>query len=232
MNIFKKLFLLISVAFLVSGCNVYRQMVIPTPYTPAGVEEYKPTTNRSTSINSEIVEDSVTPPDKSVNETLNTEGTFSPARENKVVTKDRSVVQRIPFPEAEYRSLATSGSGVIKGRIYIINASGEKIYGRNTRLYLNPVTSYSTQWYQESYLGGAKMSKVDNRLFNYLKFTTSDSNGNFEFLNVPSGSYYLIGVVKCGTACGYDRVKNIRIAKKVSILGNEVKEVELFKKVQ
>ncbi len=87
----------------------------------------------------------------------------------------------------------------------------------STRLYLNPITSYSEQWYEESYLGGYKMQEADPRLFNYLKFTASDKNGKFAFYGVPSGSYYLIGTVKCGEECGYDSMKNIRIATKVSV---------------
>jgi len=106
------------------------------------------------------------------------------------------LVQRIPFPEAEYKSLATTGSATVTGHIYL-NTSHGKVYGKETRLYLNPVTSYSTQWYEKSYLGGAKMSKVDPRLFNYLKFTTSDSS--------------------------------IRITKRISVFGNDIKSVDLSK---
>jgi len=70
------------------------------------------------------------------------------------------------------------------------DAYGKRIAGSGTRLYLNPVTSYSKQWYEESYLGGYKMQKADPKLFNYLKFTASDSNGVFGFYGVPSGSIY------------------------------------------
>jgi len=221
MNIFKRFSLLIGLAFLISGCNIYRQPMVP----------YYNSSNIGTKVD-ESSSMQISESAANVNETISTEGVFTPAKEGSVTTKDRTVVQRIPFPENEYKSLATTGSATVKGKIYIVTAGGNKVYGKNTRLYLNPVTSYSTQWYNESYLGGAKMSKVDTRLFNYLKFTTSDSNGNFEFLNVPSGSYYLIGVVKCGTACGYDKVKKIRIAKKISVFGNDIKVEELSKRVQ
>jgi len=222
MNIFKKLALLVVAVFLISGCNIYRQTVTPI-YNGSNIGQRVDDSGSSMQISESSTK---------VDEKLSTEGVFTPAKESKVATQDKTVVQRIPFPEDEYNSLATTGSATIKGKIYIVTAGGNKVYGKNTRLYLNPVTSYSTQWFNESYLGGAKMSKVDSRLFNYLKFTTSDSNGNFEFLNVPSGSYYLIGVVKCGTACGYDKIKKIRIAKKVSVFGNDIKEVDLTKQVQ
>jgi len=68
----------------------------------------------------------------------------------------------------------------------LITINGQNVYGKNTRLYLNPVTSYSKQWYQESYISGKKLSKADPRLYNYLRFTASDSNGKFSFFEIPS----------------------------------------------
>ena len=144
----------------------------------------------------------------------------------------RQRVPRIPFPVEEYRKLSTIGKGTIKGKIYLKDMYGEPIVGAGTRLYLNPVTSYSQQWYQESYLGGAKMEKADSRLFNYLRFTAADNEGNFAFYGVPSGSYYLIGTVKCGSECGYESPKNIRIATRVHVMGNQVIEKDLAKIVE
>lgn len=138
-------------------------------------------------------------------------------------------VPRIPFPVSEYSRLPRSGSATIKGNIYLIGPAGQKIYGKQTRLYLNPVTSYSQQWYRESYLGGRKMAKADPRLFNYLKFTTSDANGRFAFYGVPAGHYYVIGVVRCAEECGYDTLQNVRVAKEVSVGSGGTTEVELSK---
>jgi len=115
---------------------------------------------------------------------------------------EQNQMERIAFPTSEYYRLARTGKGTVKGRIYL-DDTYKQVPGANTRLYLNPVTSYSEQWYNESYLGGHKMQKADSRLFNYLKFTASDKNGKFAFYGVPSGSYYLIGTVKCGEECGF-----------------------------
>ncbi len=145
------------------------------------------------------------------------------------ITESQEVQQlaRIPFPISEYNRLAKTGKGTISGTIYVNDNYGKKITGSGTRLYLNPVTSYSDQWYRASYIGGAKMQKADSRLFNYLRFTASDTNGKYAFYGVPSGSYYLIGTVKCGTECGYDTPKSIRIATKVSVSGNQILEQDL-----
>lgn len=141
-------------------------------------------------------------------------------------------MQRIAFPLSEYYGLQRMGKGTIKGSIYLKDTYGKRIAGSGTRLYLNPITSYSKQWYEESYLGGNKMKKADTRLFNYLKFTASDSSGVFGFYGVPSGSYYLIGTVKCGQECGYNSMKNIRIATKVSVQGNQIVETDLTRMVE
>jgi|LGVC01.1.fsa_nt_gb hypothetical protein len=141
-------------------------------------------------------------------------------------------MQRIIFPAAEYNSLAHTGKGTIQGHIYLQDAYGKKIYGAKTRLYLNPATSYSRQWYEQSYINGNKLGKADSRLFNYLKFTASDDNGAFAFYGVPSGKYYLIGTVTCGVECGYAATKNIRIASEVIIDGNQVLNQDLSRGIQ
>ena len=140
---------------------------------------------------------------------------------------EENKMARIEFPESEYYRLARIGKGTVKGTIYVKDYYDKRVLGASTRLYLNPITSYSEQWYEESYLGGQKMQAADPRLFNYLKFTASDKNGNFAFYGVPSGSYYLIGTVKCAEECGYDSMKNIRIATKVSVRGNQIVEQDL-----
>ncbi len=142
-----------------------------------------------------------------------------------------SRVARIPFPVEEYKRLSQIGEGTVKGSIYLKDAYGNKIIGKQVRLYLNPVTSYSRQWYQESYLNGKKMDKADPRLFNYLKFTTSDTLGHFSFYGVPSGKYYLIGVVRCSQECGYDSPVNIRIAKEIEVNDKETVNVDLSKSI-
>jgi len=136
--------------------------------------------------------------------------------------KSREKMERMNFPVGEYQRLATRGKGTIQGSIYIKDAYERRVVGSGTRLYLNPVTSYSKQWYKESYIGGYKMEKADKRLFNYLRFTAANDKGEFAFYGVPSGSYYLIGTVECGSQCGYSVLKSIRIANKVRVEGNQV----------
>jgi len=140
------------------------------------------------------------------------------------VQSESIVIRRIPFPADEYAKLKSMGDGVVKGKI-AVRRNGRTIPGRQTRLYLNPVTTYSNQWYRESYLAGHKLSKADPRLFNYLKFTSSDNQGNFAFYGVPAGEYYVVGTVHC-TECGGE---NIRIARRVRVKNKGTVTVSLIK---
>ncbi len=148
------------------------------------------------------------------------------------VVQSGNVVQRVPFPVAEYQALQRAGKGTINGYIFVEDSYGKKVYGKNSKLYLNPITSYSKQWYQESYLRGKKMSKADAKLFNYVKFTASGEDGRFAFYGVPTGGYYITGSVVCGFECGYDSPKNIRIATEVYLHGNEIVNQDINKRLQ
>jgi len=141
------------------------------------------------------------------------------------------LIQRMPFPVEEYKRLRKRGRSTVSGMIYLENSnSAEKIAGKKVKLYLNPVTSYSEQWYQESYLGGNKLSKADTRLYNYLKFTMSNESGNYNFFGVPRGDYYLVGTVKCAKECGFSEMKTVRLVERISV-GSGVTKVELMKNV-
>lgn len=141
------------------------------------------------------------------------------------------MMERMPFPVEEYRHLSKRGSSTVSGTIYLENSmTSEKIRGKKIKLWLNPVTSYSRQWYQESYLGGYKLSKNDKRLYNYLKFTYSNGSGDFNFFGVPRGDYYLTGAITCSQECGFNSEKTIRLVKQISV-GRGVTTVDLMKNV-
>ncbi len=141
------------------------------------------------------------------------------------------IMERMPFPIEEYRALPRYGNSTVTGRVFLENSiNDEKIVKKNLKLYLNPVTSYSKQWYEQSYLGGYKMTRPDKRLFNYLKFTTTNQNGEFNFFGIPSGEYYIGVKLQCANECGYETSKIIRVVKEVSV-GYGTTRVELTKVV-
>ncbi|MEA1879944.1 MAG: carboxypeptidase regulatory-like domain-containing protein, partial [Campylobacterota bacterium] len=206
----KKIFFLTLISlFLFSGC-VQKRLVVKHPHGDQSNTLPVNTWAQETNVKEDVdISD--------LDQKIHTE-------QHTVITEKKPQVKipRVHFPLDEYNRLAKSGKGTVKGKIYIHDAYNKRVLGANTRLYLNPVTSYSKQWYSESYIGGYKMKKADSRLYNYLKFTASNNKGEFAFYGVPNGRYYLIGTVACGVECGYSQSKNIRIAKQVSIQGNQV----------
>jgi len=213
-----KVFVLICVSFIVIGC-VPRDIEMPRgTYNGNFIDNSSNSWAESTNIDEEDID--ISDIDEEIIQTDMT-----------TLAQTKDVVPRMTFPITEYKRLAKSGKATVKGQVYLIDLYGERVYGTNTRLYLNPITSYSNQWYRESYIKGQKMSEPDSRLFNYLRFTASDSNGNFAFYGVPSGSYYLIGVVKCAQECGYDTLKSIRVATKVKVQGNQIVEQDLYRQI-
>lgn len=147
-------------------------------------------------------------------------------------TQRRSeVIERMEFPVEEYKGIKKVGHSTVSGTIYLENShTGYKIKGKRTKLWLNPVTSYSRQWYQQSHLGGYKLSKTDKRLYNYLKFTYSDNSGNFSFFGVPTGDYYLTGTITCFDECSFNQSQSIRLVREISV-GRGDTTVDLMKSV-
>jgi hypothetical protein len=141
-------------------------------------------------------------------------------------------MERMAFPVEEYARIPKRGYSTVTGSIYVENSnSGEKIMGKKVKLWLNPVTSYSNQWYEQDYLGGYKLSKIDKRIFNYMKLEYSKSNGSFRFSGVPRGEYYLVGSVNCTEACGLShKDSKIRLVKRISV-GSGVTRIDLMKNV-
>ncbi|HIP41057.1 MAG TPA: hypothetical protein EYG90_00915 [Campylobacterales bacterium] len=167
----------------------------------------------------------------------------NPTVGTKVIKEERSVVssgrdhlhggkmERMDFPVDEYRHLKKIGRSTVSGVVYLQNSyNDQKIVGKKVKLLLNPVTSYSRQWYQESYLGKYKMSPVDKRLYKYLQSSYSSENGLFDFFGIAKGNYYLIATVSCGQECGFDSKETIRLVKEISV-GSGVTKVELMKHV-
>ena len=151
---------------------------------------------------------------------------------NSNVERDgRELIERIPFPVEEYRHLSKRGRSTVSGKVYITNRlTNDDIVKSKVKLWLNPVTSYSNQWYNEVYLGGNKLTKIDKRLFNYLKFTYSSSDGHFNFFGVPTGEYYLTATIQCSVECGYRENKSVLLVEKVYV-GRGKTEVDLSKTV-
>lgn len=115
-----------------------------------------------------------------------------------------SEIQRPPFPEAEYAQLPREGDGVVTGQVFMRTVGGDVIVGAGSEVILNPVTSYSTFWYENDYsAGGRRLSPHDPRADAWIITTQADGEGRFTFRNVPAGDYYVVSRVTWGVARSY-----------------------------
>jgi len=127
-------------------------------------------------------------------------------------------VERIPFPGGEYDSLRESGTAVIRGQAFLKTRGGDVKTAAGEEVVLNPVTSYSQQWYQVAYLNGRPLTGPDPRYLRYIRKTIADADGRFTFRNVAGGDYFIVARVVWEAPTGYGLVpQGGFVAKKVSV---------------
>lgn len=129
------------------------------------------------------------------------------------------VTQRIPFPEAELASLVLKGDKIVTGTVFLVDQLDEKQLGGGSEVVLEPVSSYSQQWYDVKYLANRSIAKPDQRYEVYLKKTTADDAGRFSFSGVAPGNYFLRAPLFWeATTCSAGVVRTeVIITKKISI---------------
>ena len=115
----------------------------------------------------------------------------------------RPVVQRIQFPVEEYELLQQEGTAIVCGQAFMKTRGGDVKLAAGNEVLLNPVTSYSEQWFEETYLQNKDLSLPDLRYRKHILSTIADAEGSFEFKNVPPGEYYLTTRVIWEAPVGY-----------------------------
>ena len=95
------------------------------------------------------------------------------------------------FIPAEYEPFRLPGSGGIEGQAFLVTMSGEVKYGAARSVFLNPVTTYSTEWYVQQCVGHKELNEGDPRAAEFLRETIADGHGRFRFEGLPAGDYYL-----------------------------------------
>jgi hypothetical protein len=112
-------------------------------------------------------------------------------------------ISRMSFPEHEYKNLAKSGSAVVKGQAFLKTRGGDVKVAAGNEVILNPVTSYSNEWYEKAYIQHNNLAQPDPRIFNYVMKTVADGSGKFMFKKVPPGQYFVTTVITWEAATGY-----------------------------
>lgn len=106
------------------------------------------------------------------------------------------VERKVVFNEAEYAPFAQGGDAVIEGALCVPLKDGSTKCLANTSVFINPVTSYSDEWYARAWAGRENLQIADERAFRYNITTQTDKNGRFKFENLKPGSYY-VGAAVC-----------------------------------
>lgn len=138
-------------------------------------------------------------------------------------------IPRIPFPEDEYTKLPGSGTGTVSGSAFL-KVGGDIKAAAGERVILNPVTSYSKQWYTVSFLGNSHLEPPDKRIDKYIRTKKADAQGRFTFRNVPPGEYYIITVVSWEAPVGSQGAhvsQGARLCKIITVKNHEETKVIL-----
>lgn len=127
--------------------------------------------------------------------------------------------QRIPFNESEYAAIPKTGDKIVTGKIFLTDQMEQTQVGSGSEISLEPVTSYSNQWFEVSYQNNRSLAAPDQRYAQYVLKTRADKEGNFTFEKVAPGEYYLSGLIKwkAATCSGNVVSKKIPICQKVSV---------------
>ncbi len=141
----------------------------------------------------------------------------------------KPAIPRIPFPEDEYAKLPISGTGIVSGSAFL-KVGGDIKAAAGERVILNPVTSYSKQWYTVSYLGNSHLEPPDKKIDKYIRIKKADAQGRFTFKNVPPGEYYIITVVSWEAPVGSQGPpvsQGVRLCKIITVKNHEETKVIL-----
>lgn len=133
---------------------------------------------------------------------------------------EQRVQRTVAFPEAEYARLDKTGTSVIKGRMSY-EWQGQTIYANRAGISIAPVTTYSAEA-AELALAGKTASRADPRAQAYTHIVRTDSNGYFNATGLPSGTFYVAGVVQLP-----DGTRSSLILSQVQVGRGQTRSIEL-----
>ena len=105
------------------------------------------------------------------------------------------VQRKTVFIESEYEPYKGKGTASIVGQAFAKTRGGDVKYAAGNTIFLNPVTSYSTEFFNILVRQQQIPSPPDPRIYYYNSQTIADGNGNFEFKNLPPGEYYIHTII-------------------------------------
>ena len=97
----------------------------------------------------------------------------------------------------------TRGTSSIAGRVELRTTTGELPARDGTHVYLTPVTTWARSRFQAQVL--EKNELPDQPRAQVWWTVDTDANGNFRFINLPAGDYYVLSAVAWAPAGGAAR---------------------------
>ncbi len=96
------------------------------------------------------------------------------------------------FDPNEYKKFDKPGNSVLSGRIWLDLGPNVRVVPERCKVILQPITSYTVEWYEREVKKGAKLGPMDPRALAYRKTAFSDEKGRFVFKNLAPGRYYVV----------------------------------------
>lgn len=110
------------------------------------------------------------------------------------------------FHESNFESFIIKGKSTLHGQSFLTTVGGDVKYGAGKVVYLIPLNDYTREVY--SFNGkqpngyGSREIFPDPRLYKYIRETTADGFGGFDFENIPHGLYLIKTEVLWGVPRG------------------------------
>lgn len=139
-------------------------------------------------------------------------------------------VTRMAFPQAEYDALAKTGVAIVAGQAFLKTRGGDVKLAAGNEINLNPVTSYSLEWYNKSLLPNLPIVAPDPRLDRYIKTTIADASGRFTFNDVPAGEYFVTTKITWEVPSQYGLSETgAVVSKRIKVTDGDIVDVILTK---
>jgi hypothetical protein len=91
---------------------------------------------------------------------------------------------------SEYETCLAKGTASIKGQAFVKTAGGEVRYAAGEKVYLMPVTAYSTEYFNNTIVNDIQLTPP-SPLEPQPRVVIADATGNFEFTDLPACKYFV-----------------------------------------
>jgi hypothetical protein len=102
------------------------------------------------------------------------------------------------YNPAELVSYSKIGTGKISGQAFMKTVGGDVKYGAGNDVWIHPVTSLTTEWYDKTIVQGIPLVAGSPHTDDYRKKTVADGEGRFDFDGLAPGDYYVTCAISWG----------------------------------